>query len=416
MADSFRFKHFTVRHEASALKVGTDAVLLGAALTVKPTDVQALDIGCGCGVITLMVAQRLDAARVDPPIAFSSGTSPSIPPQTANSTADVIRTSLSGSIISRAGNTDATSSETAVSGRPSPIPSDDSNENGGNGNGSCLPHGRGTFHIEGIDADPPSVAEAAANFEGSRWRKCLSATHIALQDYRPYEDFDLIFSNPPYYDNSLPNPDARSSSARHTETLSYRDICAFAAEHLRHGDIEGDEVESGSNDADEGKEEVSEEAGADPLHKEQLARKDLGPGPCHQGGCLPLIIQTDRERYPNHDGRHLEEEQLSPIIPAKCEKDKDDNNRRKRGGRLALIIPADCEKDLIRTAASFGLYPFRLLRIRTTPSKPVRRLVAEFSRSRAAISEETLVLHDDIGAGPLKRSDAYRSLTEDFYL
>ena len=53
----FHFKHFSLCHDRSTMKVGTDAVLLGAWVAVKPDD-WVLDIGTGCGVIPLMLAQR----------------------------------------------------------------------------------------------------------------------------------------------------------------------------------------------------------------------------------------------------------------------------------------------------------------------------------------------------------------------
>lgn len=60
MADLFKFRRFEVRHRDSALKVGTDAVLLGAGMTIGDDAENALDIGTGCGVIALMVAQRTE--------------------------------------------------------------------------------------------------------------------------------------------------------------------------------------------------------------------------------------------------------------------------------------------------------------------------------------------------------------------
>lgn len=59
----FHFKHFSLYHDKATMKVGTDAVLLGAWVAVRPTDV-VLDIGTGCGVLSLMMAQK-GAARVD---------------------------------------------------------------------------------------------------------------------------------------------------------------------------------------------------------------------------------------------------------------------------------------------------------------------------------------------------------------
>lgn len=57
---TFRFKEFEVRNAASAMKVGTDGVLLGAWM---PVGASVLDVGAGCGLISLMAAQR-GAARV----------------------------------------------------------------------------------------------------------------------------------------------------------------------------------------------------------------------------------------------------------------------------------------------------------------------------------------------------------------
>lgn len=245
----FRFKRFSVKQDRAALKVGTDAVLLGAAMTLPPKSpvpdrpLRILDIGTGTGVIALMAAQRIER----------------------------------------------------------------------------------DFAITAIDIDGPSVEDALENFGASPWADGLDAECISLQDFSGgCGEFDLIFSNPPFYDNSLRNPSERESAARHTTDLSWRDILAFAAEHLR--------------------------------------KPDSGKG-------------TD-------------------------------------GGTLSLILPAEEEKRLLRTAASFGLFPFRLVRISTVPTKPSRRLIAEFGFLRSGcIAEESLILQDN-----KKISAEYSALTKEFYL
>ncbi len=60
----FRFKQFSVRNEKSAMKVGTDGVLIGAWCDVDNVN-SVLDIGCGTGLISLMVAQRQPLAQID---------------------------------------------------------------------------------------------------------------------------------------------------------------------------------------------------------------------------------------------------------------------------------------------------------------------------------------------------------------
>lgn len=234
MDSLFRFRQFEVRNADSAFKVGTDAVLLGASMTLFPSDRLLLDIGTGTGVIALMAAQR---------------------------------TVESGALV------------------------------------------------EAIEIDGPSAAEARINFINSPWADRLSVRNVSLQGFNPGERFNLIFSNPPYFDNSLKNPDPRESVARHTESLSYSDICAFASENL-----------------------------------------------------------TDF-------------------------------------GRLSLVLPAQEEHNLRRTAASFGLFPFRIIRARTTASKAPGRIVAEFSREKTEMREEEIVLQDGS-----RRTEQFSELTGDFYL
>lgn len=168
----FRFRRFTVENTESAMKVNTDGVLLGALMTIRSEDRTYLDVGTGTGTIALMAAQR---------VSVFSGTS------------DV--------------------SADGVSGKTSPdAPA-----------------------IIGIDIDEASAREAGQNFAASPWPDMLSAVHSSLGDFETCPEcglFDHIFSNPPYYDLSLAAPDSRRNTARHTDSLSYRELAAFSSEFL----------------------------------------------------------------------------------------------------------------------------------------------------------------------------------------
>ncbi|MDE7155686.1 MAG: methyltransferase, partial [Muribaculaceae bacterium] len=60
---TFRFKQFEIENSASAMKVGTDGVLLGAWVTAdNPQSI--LDIGAGSGLISIMLAQRFDTSLI----------------------------------------------------------------------------------------------------------------------------------------------------------------------------------------------------------------------------------------------------------------------------------------------------------------------------------------------------------------
>ena len=58
---SFRFKQFVVEDDQSSMRIGTDAVLLGAWVNPENRS-EILDIGTGCGVIALMMAQKSTGA------------------------------------------------------------------------------------------------------------------------------------------------------------------------------------------------------------------------------------------------------------------------------------------------------------------------------------------------------------------
>ena len=163
----FRFKKFEVVNERSAMKVNTDGVLLGAAMTISPSDRTMLDVGTGTGTIALMAAQRLSSVILN-------------------------------------------SSSVILNEVKNP-------------------------RIDAIDIDEASASEASANFINSPWNSILKAHHLPLEEFAASAEtvYDLIFSNPPYFEDSLTAPDERKSTARHTsDGLSYRDIFEFAKDRL----------------------------------------------------------------------------------------------------------------------------------------------------------------------------------------
>ena len=90
--------------------------------------------------------------------------------------------------------------------------------------------------VEGIDIDEAAVEQARGNG--------VNAYLSSLQEWPnhkpqiPNHKYDLVVSNPPYFQNSLKNPDKGRELARHTDSLSYEELLAHSARLLTmHGQL-----------------------------------------------------------------------------------------------------------------------------------------------------------------------------------
>ena len=139
----FTFKQFIVHHDQCAMKVGTDAVLLGAWASVAGAKT-ILDIGTGSGILALMLAQR-------------------------------------------------TPSNT---------------------------------RIDAVEIAHPDFLQATKNVLRSPWPKKITVHRAPIQLYQTDTKYDQIVCNPPYFIDSLLPPSPSRKQARHTGSLSSRDLLA----------------------------------------------------------------------------------------------------------------------------------------------------------------------------------------------
>ncbi|MCL2290036.1 MAG: methyltransferase [Bacteroidetes bacterium] len=140
----FHFKKFSVNHSQSTMKVGTDAVMLGSWMPVPENCNTILEIGSGCGVISLMLAQITNAK------------------------------------------------------------------------------------ITGIDIDEKSVEEAQKNLENFYRKDQVQFIWESVQSFaqRSTQKFEVIVSNPPFFQNSLKSPVASRNISRHNDNLSFEELIA----------------------------------------------------------------------------------------------------------------------------------------------------------------------------------------------
>ena len=86
--------------------------------------------------------------------------------------------------------------------------------------------------VTALDIDAACAEQARANADRSPWGGRVTTCCAPVQEYRPEEPFDLVVSNPPYYDRSLLPPDAGRTTARHTVALTHGELIAAACRLL----------------------------------------------------------------------------------------------------------------------------------------------------------------------------------------
>ncbi|MEX6157488.1 tRNA1(Val) (adenine(37)-N6)-methyltransferase [Providencia manganoxydans] len=146
----FTFKQFFVGHDRCAMKVGTDGVLLGAWAPVQQAK-RALDIGCGSGLIALMLAQR---------------------------------------------------------------------------NSQLL--------IDAVELDNAAAEQAQENFIESKWAGRLRVFAQDIVEFSAVnpQQYDLIVSNPPYFEPSVSCSTEQRDQARYTATLTHETLLDCAKQCL----------------------------------------------------------------------------------------------------------------------------------------------------------------------------------------
>lgn len=80
--------------------------------------------------------------------------------------------------------------------------------------------------VVGIDMDADACGQARENVMASPFRDRVEIKCCRLQDFGGAGVFDAIVSNPPFFVDSLKNPDSKRTMARHTDSLPFRDLFA----------------------------------------------------------------------------------------------------------------------------------------------------------------------------------------------
>jgi tRNA1Val (adenine37-N6)-methyltransferase len=89
--------------------------------------------------------------------------------------------------------------------------------------------------IEALEIDPLAAETATRNFRSSGFHdrlQCVNSSFQLFSVHNPTKKYDLIVSNPPFFANSLKNPDYQKQLARHATNELFADLISFTSRHL----------------------------------------------------------------------------------------------------------------------------------------------------------------------------------------
>ena len=80
--------------------------------------------------------------------------------------------------------------------------------------------------IDAIDIEQGSFEQATENAEHSAWAERMKVYHSSLQDFAKtvHKKYDVVITNPPYFVDSSKAPDEERNHARHTDTLTFKEL------------------------------------------------------------------------------------------------------------------------------------------------------------------------------------------------
>ncbi len=80
--------------------------------------------------------------------------------------------------------------------------------------------------IDALEIEANAFEQAVENFENSHWTDRLFCYHASLEEFSNEIDdtYDLVISNPPFYNSSFKELEQKRALARHTKSLTFEEL------------------------------------------------------------------------------------------------------------------------------------------------------------------------------------------------
>jgi len=93
---------------------------------------------------------------------------------------------------------------------------------------------RSEANVDAVEIDKEASEQAKRNIDNSPWKERINVYHQSVQEFATKTDskYDVIVSNPPYFQNSLFAADQKRTNARHNSDLELEDLILGASKLL----------------------------------------------------------------------------------------------------------------------------------------------------------------------------------------
>lgn len=87
--------------------------------------------------------------------------------------------------------------------------------------------------IDAIEIDKVAAEQAKTNAEGSAWKDRIQIINADVMAFPFNNKYDLVISNPPFYENELRSDNDLRNLAHHSKKLTLKDVLSLVSDHLK---------------------------------------------------------------------------------------------------------------------------------------------------------------------------------------
>jgi tRNA1Val (adenine37-N6)-methyltransferase len=87
--------------------------------------------------------------------------------------------------------------------------------------------------IDGVEIDDEAASQAKENILSSPWKESIRIIHHDILDFPEEKKYDVVVSNPPFYENELISASKKRNAAHHSHELSLKELFHCIRVHLK---------------------------------------------------------------------------------------------------------------------------------------------------------------------------------------